>query len=141
VKDDVLFFSGDGKCRSKIGLSPQRAKPIMGSYDSSNKVLTLVQYSKPEGVIDYVNSLWEMQEEPYRGDAANSYNDGPPAPGKKPLGPFYELESSSPAAGLEASESITHIHRTIHLQGPESLLDRVCIKTLGVSLEEIKSAL
>jgi len=141
VKDDVLFFSGDGKCRSKIGLSPQRAKPIMGSYDSSNNVLTLVQYSKPEGVSDYVNSLWEMQEEPYRGDAVNSYNDGPPAPGKKPLGPFCELESSSPAAGLEAGESITHIHRTIHLQGPESLLGEVSVKTLGVSLKEVKAAL
>ena len=141
VKDDVLFFSGDGKCRSKIGLSPQRAKPIMGSYDSSNKVLTLVQYTKPEGVVDYVNSLWEMQEEPYRGDAVNSYNDGPPAPGKEPLGPFYELESSSPAAGLKAGESITHIHRTIHLQGEESLLDGICVKMLGVSLEEVKSAL
>ena len=24
----------------------------------------------------------------FSGDAANSYNDGPPAPGAKPLGPF-----------------------------------------------------
>jgi hypothetical protein len=31
IKEDVLFFSGDGQYRSKIGLSPQRAKPILGS--------------------------------------------------------------------------------------------------------------
>ena len=48
VKDDVLFFSGDGKYRSKIGLSPARAKPILGSYDAANGVLTIVQYTKPD---------------------------------------------------------------------------------------------
>jgi len=52
----------------------------------------------------------------------NSYNDGPPSPGAKPLGPFYELESSSPALALKPGESATHIHRTIHLQGDENVV-------------------
>ena len=139
VKDGVLFFSGDGQYRSKIGLSPLRAKPILGSYDAVNQVLTIVQYNKPRGTIDYVNSMWELQDEPYKGDVVNSYNDGPPEPGAEPLGPFYELESSSPAADLEPDETISHIHRTFHLQGPEADLNVIAMATLGVTIEEIKS--
>jgi hypothetical protein len=140
VKDDVLFFSGDGNYRSKIGLSPQRSKPVLGSYDAANRVLTLVQYSFPEGSTDYVNSMWEWQDKPYGGDVVNSYNDGPAEPGSKPLGPFYELETSSPAAALQPGESLTHIHRTIHLMGPETGLNQISEKILTVSLDEIKDA-
>jgi len=141
VRDDVLFFSGDGKHRGKIGLTPQRAVPVMGSYDARAGLLTIVQYTKPEGVTDYVNSKWEIQDKPFAGDVVNSYNDGPPAPGARPLGPFYELESSSAARELQPGESVQHTHRTIHLQGPEEALDPIARKVLGVSIAEIKSAL
>ena len=141
VKNDVIYFCGDGKFRSKIGINPQRSKAVLGSYDADNKVLTIAQFSQPAGVTDYVNSLWKLQDNPYGGDAANSYNDGPVAPGAKPLGPFYELESSSPAAALEPGKSLSHIHRTIHLSGPESALDSVAHATLGVSLADIKAGL
>ena len=141
VKEGVMFFSGDGQYRSKIGLSPQRAKPILGSYDIANQVLTIVQYNKPEVAVDYVNSMWELQDEPYKGDVVNSYNDGPSEPGAKPLGPFYELETSSPAAALRPGQTISHIHRTYHLQGSEVELDSIAKATLGVTIDEIKSAL
>ncbi|MHC4532526.1 MAG: DUF6786 family protein [Planctomycetota bacterium] len=141
VKEGVMFFSGDGQYRSKIGLSPQRAKPILGSYDIVNKVLTIVQYNKPEDAVDYVNSMWELQDEPYKGDVVNSYNDGPSEPGAKPLGPFYELETSSPAAALRPGQTISHIHRTYHLQGSEAELDSIAKATLGVTIAEIKSAI
>ena len=140
IKDGVLFFSGDGQYRSKIGLSPRRSRPVLGSYDAVNKVLTIVQYNKPRGRAAYVNSMWEIQKEPYRGDVVNSYNDGPSQPGAKPLGPFYELETSSPAAALKPGETITHTHRTFHLQGPEADLDPIVRTILGVSIDEIKSA-
>ena len=65
---------------------------------------------------------------------------GPPAPGAKPLGPFYELESSSPAAALAPGKSLTHVHRTIHLQGPETVLAPVAERTLGVKLADIQKA-
>jgi hypothetical protein len=141
VKDDVLFFSGDGKYRSKIGLSPARAKSVAGSYDAAGKVLTIVQYTRPAGATDYVNSMWELQEKPFAGDVVNSYNDGPATPGAKPMGPFYELETSSPAAALKPGESLSHVHRTFHLQGPEADLDKLANALLGVSLEEIKTAI
>jgi hypothetical protein len=141
VKEDVVFLCADGKFRSKIGISPKRSKAVLGSYDAANKVLTIVQFSQPEGVTDYVNSLWKLQDNPYGGDAANSYNDGPATPGAKPLGPFYELESSSPAAALAPGKSLSHVHRTLHLSGPEAALDAVARATLGVSLDTIKTAL
>jgi len=141
VKGGAVYFSADGQCRSKIGIGPKRVKPVMGSYDAANRVLTLVQFTLPPGATDYVNSMWQMQDNPYGGDVANSYNDGPPAPGAKPLGPFYELESSSPAAALAPGESLDHIHRTIHFRGEEADLDAIARKALGVGLKDIASAL
>jgi hypothetical protein len=141
VTDGVLFFSGDGKYRSKIGISPRRAKSYLGSYDAANRVLTIVHFTIPEGAEDYVNSMWEIQKNPFGGDAANSYNDGPATPGAKPLGPFYELESSSPAAALKPGATQNHIHTTMHFQGEEKALDQIARKVLGVGIAEIKSAL
>jgi hypothetical protein len=142
VAEGVLYFSGDGRYRSKIGLSPQRSKSALGSYDAVNKVLTIVQYNKPgPEVVDYVNSMWELQDEPYKGDVVNSYNDGPAEPGAEPLGPFYELETSSPAAALKPGRTISHTHRTFHLQGPEPDLDVVAKAILGVTTGQIESAL
>jgi hypothetical protein len=141
ARDGRLFFSGDGRCRSKIGLSPRRARPLLGSYDAARRVLTIVSFDLPLGAVDYVNSMWEVQRQPFVGDAVNSYNDGPPAPGKSPLGPFYELETSSPAAALAPGASLTHVHRTFHLEGDEAGLDTVARRLLGVSLEQVRTAL
>ena len=141
VGEGVLFFKADSKYRSKIGLMPSRAKPVLGSYDAVNAVLTIVQYSKPQGVNRYVNSMWEMQEAPYGGDVINAYNDGAPGPGAKQLGPFYELETSSPAAELEPGQSLSHIHTTFHFQGTEAVLDAISRRTLGVTLADIRNAL
>ena len=138
--EGVLFFSGDGKYRSKIGISPARVKPFAGSYDAANEVLTLVQLTVPEGATDYVNSMWEIQEKPFAGDVVNSYNDGPASPGAKPLGPFYELETSSPAAALGPGGTLTHVHTTMHFAGPKKALDEIARKALGVGLDEIEKA-
>jgi hypothetical protein len=140
VEDGVLFFSGDGKYRSKIGIAPARVKPFAGSYDAADGVLTIVHLTIPEGATDYVNSMWAIQEKPFAGDVVNSYNDGPSAPGAKPLGPFYELESSSPAAALAPGETLAHVHTTMHFQGPQKALDQIARKVLGVGLEEIEKA-
>jgi hypothetical protein len=140
VSGNVVYLAADGKYRSKIGISPKRSKSILGSYDGDNKVLTLVVFNQPTDVTDYVNSLWKLQDHPYGGDAANAYNDGPATPGAKPMGPFCELESSSPAAALAPGESISHIRRTVHFSGPKPALDQVARATLGVSLDEIEHA-
>jgi hypothetical protein len=140
VKEPVIFFRGDGQHRSKIGLPPARALPVAGSYDASGHVLTLVQYTRPAGPANYVNSMWEIQREPYKGDVVNSYNDGPAAPGKPPLGPFYELETSSPALSLGPGQHYTHVHRTFHFVGPEAELDRIARATLKVGVADLAGA-
>jgi hypothetical protein len=141
LRDGLLFFSGDGRHRSKIGLSPWRVRPALGSYDAKARVLTIVTFDRPEGASDYVNSMWEIQKEPFAGDVVNSYNDGPPAPGVPPMGPFYELETSSPAAFLAPGARLTHVHRTLHLEGSESDLDGIARRVLGVGLADIRTAL
>lgn len=137
IDDDVMLFRGDGESRGKIGVSAKRAKPFLGSYSASDEVLTIVNYDKPEGAVDYVNSMWEHQDAPYAGDVVNAYNDGPAFPGADPFGPFYELESSSPAAKLAPGQSINHVHRTIHLSGDEAGLDAVARSILGIGLDRL----
>jgi len=136
----ILYFKGDGEFRSKIGIPPRRAKPFAGSYDAGRRILTIVHLTIPENVLEYVNSKWEIQDNPFAGDVVNSYNDGPPAPGAKPLGPFYELESSSPAAFLAPGESLGHVHTTVHFQGPEADLDKIARAVLGVGLDRVGAA-
>jgi hypothetical protein len=137
VQEGTLFFRGDGLYRAKIGISPARARSTLGSYDAKDSVLTIVEFNRPEGVTDYVNSMWQIQERPYGGDAVNSYNDGPPEPGQKPLGPFYELETSSPAAALKPGEALVHTHRTMHFVGDRATLDKISRKMLGIGLEAV----
>lgn len=137
VGDSVLFFKADGAERGKIGLSPSRALPVAGSYDRENKVLTISKFTLPKERTEYVNSLWKLQEYPFAGDAVNAYNDGPLEDGSQ-LGPFYELESSSPAAGLKPDESIIHIHQTYHFEGDKKSLDQIAKRVFGVSLNQIR---
>ena len=133
----VVVFTCDGKLRSKIGLGPARAREVLGSYSANARLLTIVHYDKPAGVTDYVNSMWEKQREPFAGDVVNSYNDGPVAPGKPPLGGFYELETSSPALALAKGASARHVHRTFHFVGDRDALEPIAKKVLGVSLSEL----
>jgi hypothetical protein len=140
VGKDVLFFRGDGRVRGKIGIPPRRARPLCGSYDPERHLLTLVQLTFESPSDEYVNSMWENQAHPFAGDVVNAYNDGPPAPGEKPLGPFYELESSSPALALAPGESAVHVHRTIHVQGDAATLEPIARHALGVGIAEITDA-
>jgi hypothetical protein len=100
--------------------------------------LTVVKCEVPEGVTDYVNSAWEMQEFPFKGDAINSYNDGPLEDGTQ-MGPFYELETSSPALALKPGETAVYKQSTIHFEGTEEELNAICQQVFGVSLEEVKA--
>lgn len=141
VEEGVVFYRGDGQERGKIGISAARARPIVGAYDAQDQVLTLVQYTLDPSAADYVNSLWIQQEKPYDGDVVNSYNDGPPSAGTTPLGPFFELETSSKAAALVPGQALTHTQRTLHIVGPREALDDVARRALGVGLERIENAL
>ena len=136
IGDDYLLFKADAKQRSKIGVSPKRALPIAGSYDAKNKVLTIAQFTLSDGLTDYVNSAWKLQDNPFEGDAVNAYTDGT-IDGKQ-MGNFYELESSSPALSLLPGKNAKHMHRTIHLSGSSVKLNEISKKLFGLELDQMK---
>ena len=137
VKDSILYFRCDGNARGKIGLSPVIAKPIAGSFDFKKNVLTIL-IPEVDKTGDYVNSKWEMQKEPYRGDVINSYNDGQMADGKQ-LGPFYEIESSSSVKELKPGDAQTYHQTTCHFQGDYNALKELAKNLLGVDLDDLKN--
>ena len=140
VSGNHVFFRADGNSRGKIGIPPLRSTGKMGSFDSGNNILTLLICDTHEGITEYVNSAWEIQEDPYSGDALNSYNDGPLEDGSQ-MGPFYELEASSPAAALKPGERMTHTQVTLHFTGDPQKLDAISRSLLGITLDEIRRAL
>jgi hypothetical protein len=136
IKDSILYFTCDGRYRSKIGLSPVVAKPMAASFDFQNNVLTVL-IPEINKSASYVNSKWEIQKEPYKGDVINSYNDGPLEDGTQ-MGPFYEIESSSPALELKKGEASSYKQTTIHLQGNYNSLKQIAKDLLNVDLDTLK---
>ncbi len=136
VQDSVLFFTCDGNYRSKIGISPLIAKPVAGSFDAVKHILTLV-LPQVERNAPYVNSKWELQDDPYNGYAINAYNDGP-LDDSTQMGPFYEIESSSPALALDAGATGRYIQTTMHLLGGYTELNKLARQVLGTDLDALK---
>ncbi|MCQ2169778.1 MAG: hypothetical protein MJY51_05055 [Bacteroidales bacterium] len=138
VKDGFVFFRIDGKYRAKIGLPKGSAKDLCGSYDSGNHVLNILKYTVPDYPCDYVNGQWGNQDYPFGGDVINSYNDGPTETGTV-MGPFYEIETSSPGAELASGETLTHKQFTLHLEGPEEELSKISEAVFGIGLKNVAS--
>lgn len=134
--DSTLFFKADGKMRGKLGILPASAKNIAGSYDEDKKILTIALFDV-NSMAAYLNQEWDTKKPPFSGDAVNAYNDGRLSDGRQ-LGPFYELESVSPAAFLAPNQTLTHRHSVFHFTGNEDALDPICRQTLGVSLQQVK---
>ena len=137
-ENGILYFKADGKARGKLGIPPPRAKTVAGSFDAQNNILTITQFDI-ENNGTYLNQEWTTDKNPLAGDAVNAYNDGPLADGGQ-LGPFYEIESVSPAAFLKPGEKLNHYHSVFHFTGDKIALDVIAQKILGVSLNKIQTA-
>ena len=114
---------------------------MLGSIDFQNHVLTLVSFSMPADPAKelYMNNQWGGPlAEPYRGDVANSYNDGPPAPEKRAWVRSTRSSRSRPRE-LKRGQSLSHQHRTIHIQADMAVLAELAKEVLGVELEKVKS--
>jgi len=134
----ILLFKADGKSRGKLGMPPNRSKAMAGSYDAQNNVLTITLFDlDPKAT--YLNQEWRTDRNPFIGDAVNAYNDGPLTDGTQ-MGPFYEIESVSPAAFLKPNESLSHKHSVFHFTGDKDELNQIALKTLGISLQDIQAA-
>ena len=132
----VLYFKTDGHQRGKLGIHPTRALSAAGSYDSEHGVLTIIRFDIDSNA-RYLNQEWSTVKPSFSGDAVNAYNDGPLAAGTQ-MGPFYELESVSPAAFLDPGASQSHRHIVMHFTGPSAGLNRICRQFLGVSLATVE---
>lgn len=135
VSGGTILFTADGKSRGKIGVSPTRARTIAGSYNEQDGVLTVVTFDVDSSAT-YLNQEWNTNKDPFIGDAVNAYNDGPLADGSQ-MGPFYELESVSPAAFLKPGGTMTHHHNVYHITGNKkrvkSLYETLFPKAPGMS--------
>lgn len=131
----ILLFKADGKSRGKLGIAPGRAKPFAGSYDAQNNMLTITLFDLDANG-KYLNQEWKTTKPPFSGDAVNAYNDGPLQEGTQ-MGPFYEIESVSPAAFLKPGSSLSHQHAVFHFTGSKKGLDQIARKVLGISLDQI----
>jgi hypothetical protein len=138
-ENGIIWFKADGKFRSKIGIPPERATNYAGSYDSDNNILTVLCCDIPAGNTMYLNSKWGEQKDPFSGDVINAYNDGPVEDGSQ-MGPFYELESSSPGAVLKKAESLIHTQVISHFEGNPASLSEITENLFGVTVEQINSA-
>ena len=115
------------------------AKPFICSYDFKKNVLTILI---PEVHKDgrYVNSKWELQKEPYKGDVINSYNDGPLAGWKSDGVPFYEVESSSLAQEIKAREKRRNIIRQQCICRTDyAALKNLVQQLIHVDLDDVKN--
>lgn len=138
TKKGHLFFKADGKSRGKLGMTAARTLSVAGSYDAANNVLSIILFDVDRKAT-YLNQEWKTDKDPLTGDAVNAYNDGPLANGSQ-LGPFYEMESVSPAAFLKPDEKLSHQHFIFHFTGDKAGLNAIAVKLLGVSLSEVQAA-
>lgn len=138
-KDRISFAHGniylktDGKFRSKVGLKVIRTKSMAANYDPEYKRLTIIIFDTDiKGT--YLNQEWGKGKKLFDGDAMNAYNDGPLEDGSI-MGPFHELESSSPAAFIQPDEMMSHQHNVFHFTGDKNALSEITKKLLGVTIE------
>ena len=54
------------------------------------------------------------------------------------MGPFYEIETSSPGAELQAGETLTHVQKVMHIQGDEKNLAPIVKAVFGADIQRIK---
>jgi hypothetical protein len=47
------------------------------------------------------------------------------------MGPFFEMESSSPAAALQPGDTLVHTQTTIHLSGSPGILKKLIVQVFG----------
>ena len=146
LPDDRLSVAGglvclriDGAFRSKIGLPAGRDTGLCGSYDAATHHVTLVRYRRSAAGDRYVESRWGAQADPFGGDVVNAYNDGPTETGEV-MGPFYEIETSSPAAFLRPGETLCHTQEVFHLQGDEAQLEELLRGLIPGGLRAVKEA-
>ncbi|WP_298487642.1 DUF6786 family protein [uncultured Maribacter sp.] len=140
IKNNFLFYKADANYLNKIGTLAEYTLPYFGSYSPELNSLTIVKFSFNSLDKEYVNAHPVNVENQYRGDVINVFNDGV-WNNVGPFGPFYELETSSPAKELKVGESISHFQEVYHFNGSEAELNKISEKIFGIKLKTVQDAL
>lgn len=88
-----------------------------GYYDGQQDVLTIIQFTMPEGKAIYTDNLV----------IRTAYSS------------FLMLSASSPLTKLKPGSSLQHYHRTIHLSGAPKRLEPVLKKVFGITMKELEA--
>ncbi|MEM9987512.1 MAG: DUF6786 family protein, partial [Bacteroidota bacterium] len=135
IRDKTLFYRADAEGINKIGILPADVRPLMGSYDPSRELLSVVTFSfYPQDSL-YVNSLPENKA-PYAGDVINIFN-GEVVPEINRDIPFFEFESSSSAGILHSGDQMYHRQSTYHFEGSPEALSPIAEAVFGLRLDQI----
>ena len=135
IRDKTLFYRADAGGINKIGILPADTRPLMGSYDPSRGLLSVVTFSfYPQDSL-YVNSQPENTT-PYEGDVINIFN-GEVVPEINRDIPFFEFESSSSAGILHSGDQLYHRQTTFHFEGSPAELNPIAEGVFGLRLEQI----
>lgn len=137
VGEEVILMRTDGEYRSKMGLRPPFSVGMAGNYDPLQRRLTVVRFDSDPSAC-YLTQEWDPQADPLVGEVFHAYNDGPLEDGTV-MGPFLELESSSPAALLPPRQTLSHTHEVFHFVGDQDDLSTLSCSLLGISLEDMMS--
>ena len=101
------------------------------------EALRMVGYETDNRMTNTGSNVWKPETGLLSIWMLGMYNPSP-EPGKPPLGPFYELETSSPAAAFKPGETLRHVQRTFHIQGSQEQLGPLARRLLGTKLDVIK---
>jgi len=138
-RNHALFLS-DGKCRTKIAVSPLRATGRLGSVDFDAGELLINDFDVfPE--LPYAASYWKhlSSEEILDGEALSCYIDGPDENGGR-AGDCYELETLSPALSLRPGDTFLHRNRVTHIRGPRKSIEAIALRFLHTNIAEVTQA-
>ena len=140
IRDNFLFYKADANYLNKIGTLPENTLPYFGSYSPELNSLTIVKFSFNSLDKEYVNAHPVHVKNQYTGDVINVFNDGKWGE-VGPFGPFYELETSSPAKELKVGESLSHFQEVYHFNASKKELNKITEQILGISLLQVENAL
>lgn len=137
VTDKAVFYLADANRMDKIGVPVVNSTAWVGSYHPKRQLLTLTKLNPhPDPNSSYVSAVWADDAPALDGESHNIFNDGPQQNGK-PFGPFFELESSSPALKLKPNEAHIHNYSVLHFSGPISELTKISESVIKLSIEEL----
>ena len=141
VKGPVIFFRGDGQYRSKIGLSPSRARSVAGSYDG--------RAARADARPVHASGRRRAHTSTRCGKCSASRSKETSSTAtttvRRRQASRRSVRSTSwkrrrRRSASRPTQQHTHVHRTFHLVGPAGDLDRIARATLGVGLGEIRNA-